>query len=984
MKRKTKVFATLTLSALSVLALGAACGESAAAQGPLGEAYEFIFDKPYAAVPDEYINVDGYLDDAIWENKNWIEQTASGAAWAATTHFTEKGLYIAVEATDATMSYKTRYSARSNFNVYVCKTGTQAINLNSLAYYPSECQCFILDPYYCRAKNRIPYNYEAKFTGELNSETECTMTAELFLAWEDLFYTEAELGENGYPESIQMYVNYEGEQKEVLGSCLWRQETYFHYNENGLIGTIDHQDFGNAKDGLAATDQWIINEQGNLQTTAGRTQIAWLKEANSKSFMFEAQLKPLGTRVNANGQTETISLRGDRVVGRFGLITARNPWADSVTTVSGYSIYSADARSICDQKAGNKSIKVQTYRQTDSFHWSNLIGLSQQTVETGYLDDTVTLRIIKDGDNYYYFYNDSYWKSERNSNLQEEVYCGIYTSQGVELIDYKFVDYTGKADELQNELRNYVYFIETAGEMTRGGVIADTYAVAKGKEVTITFSPKMQSVLTDITMGANKESAVSVFDEVYAQFNANNEYTFTPTGDTYIGGEYTSFPKNSIVRTLMNFTDETGAKVMDAQFEVRGNDLRMYYKGTPNASGYVIANLPKKGTYEIDGKSFEVTGEYTLKVKFNQHHTYETTFTIDENTVLDEKGQYILDVTVQSNGWGTVKVNTKTVTGSGTLLYNEETGNYYTSGGVRRYFKDTVATDYVANVKLQMTEVGNRNSDLMALAITDGNDVLVIKYNLENSGKVIIATGNETANTTAGQEYAITGFKYDKVQEPYGAGKNGYGTVSIKVVKCGSAIYLFNSQNQLKAYFNKNGVHLVNGCAVSWGASAKNVEEINKDVAALFAGGEKTQTALGLFTYNANSIRAEIEYDFSRDLTSVYEAIGYGDLSVNLPEGRTLNTEDYPVRAGYALGEIVTIGVNVANAKNLKMQMLITSKDGIKIVDGTYDWATGCIVFEFEYAGGDVSVSTAIIKDGGMSWSDEWGEFIPDRENTMP
>jgi hypothetical protein len=66
-----------------------------------------------------------------------------------------------------------------------------------------------------------------------------------------------------------MYVNYEGEAKEVLGSCLWREETYFHYGKDGYLGDIEHKDLGSIENGLAATDMWTVNEDGNAQTTAG-------------------------------------------------------------------------------------------------------------------------------------------------------------------------------------------------------------------------------------------------------------------------------------------------------------------------------------------------------------------------------------------------------------------------------------------------------------------------------------------------------------------------------------------------------------------------------------------------------------------------------------------------------------------------------------------------------------------------------------------
>ena len=982
MKKRTKLFLTLTFSVFSILCTGAAC-EKSAKEGPLGEVYDYIFNKPYAATPDDFMSVDGYLDEEVWKDRNYLTQTVDEASWSATTYFTEKGLYVAVEATDLTMNYKTRYTSRSMFNLYVCKSGTPTIHPDNTAYYSDTCQNFQLDPYYCRSKDRVPYYYKAQVNGELNSETECTMTAELFLAWEDLYYTQEELGEKGYPETIQMYITYEGTSKEVLGSCSWREETYFYYNENGLIGTINHQDLGNAKNGLAATDQWTVNEDGKLQTTAGRTQIVWLKNACSKNFMFEAELRPLGNRTAASGATETISLRGSKVSGRFGLIHAIRPTADATTTISGYTIYSADARSISDQSVGNKSIKVQTYRQTDSFHWANLIGLSQKTVETGYTEESVILRVIKEGDMFHYFFNDTYWQSERIANLQEEVYCGIYTSQGVVIEDYKFVDYAGDENELQSELEKYMYFIDVAGEMTRGSVLTNGYTVPKGKPVTITFAPKMQSILTDIKIGQTKQSAVSVFDKIYPLLNENNEYTFTPTEDVYIGAEYTSFPKESNVKVIMNFVDEDGVKAMDANFEIRGSDKRMYYKGTPNTSGNIIANLPKKGTYMVGKETIEVSGIYELKVTFSGHHTYTTTFTLDENTQYDSKGQFILDATVLSNAWGTVVVNGKTVSGNGTLQFNSENGNYYTDGSVKRYFKDTVAENFVANITLSMTQVGNRNGDLMGVAITDGSKVLVIKYNLENRGKVIIATGNGVNDSVAGREYAITGFDYTKVQEPYGVGGNGYGELSIKIVKCGNAIYLFNSAGVLKAYFNENGVHLVNGAALSWGASESNKTSINNDVKSILTCAESKQVALGLFTYKMSSIRAEIEMDFSTLSEGIYtDEIGCGALTISLSEDRTLATETYPVREYYGMGEIVELGVKVADAENAKMRMIIVDQTGVRMIEGVYDWASKSIVFKFEYGGGDTIVSTAIIEDGDMDWSKDWGNYEPDRDAT--
>lgn len=984
MRNKFRTLLALILCLVTFALIATACVKVQTPENPepnVGEPYNWSFNKPYAGTPDEDMKIDGKLDEEVWQNKNLLSQTFQGkkVSWSATTHFTEKGIYIGVSATSDNMVYKTRYTSRSIINVYLCKTGTQTYNINSLAYHQGRTFVFQLDPYYCRSKSRIPYYYKATVDGELNSETTCTMTAELFLTWKDLYYTQEELGENGYPDDIQMYVNYGSEATEVLGSCLWREETYFLYDKDGYKGNVESDVYGSADGGLAATDRWSFNAENKLQTTAGRTQIIWLKDAYAKDFVFEATLKPLGT--DDNGQD--ISLRGDRVYGRFGLIT-ENAYGTALVngkTSGNYSIFSADARSVTNNQNGKKVIQLQTCRQIDSFHWQNEIGLSQ-TVQRDYDQETLKLRIIKQGDMFYYFYNDLYWDCERIVNLQDEVYCGFYTSQGMVIEDSKFEDYSGKAEELNDELSKYVYFIDVPGADTYGTVETSAYAVAKGKEVTVSFLPKSRGVLTQITR--NGEDA---YDEIVSAMNEKCEYTFTPDTDVTFGATFTPFDNENLVKTVVVFKDGNDEQIKDANFEISGSNKLLFYKGTPNLSGTVIVYIPKQGVYTVDGREFVVDGTYYLRSTFNNHHEVNTSFALtDETTSVDTKGNaesvketksFTLYCTTAENGWGKITVNGITVTGRGTLLYNEETKSYYTETSVRRYYKTMVGENFAVDAHVYMTEVAHNNNDLAAVTVTDGNDVLAFKYNINQGGNLIIATGNSASETSV--EFAISGFWWDgKQHTPAANGANGKTEMAFRIVKCGSALYLFNNDGVMRAYFNKDGIHLVNGAKIVWGS--ENLSGINDDIKKLFSTGN--QMAVGVFTYRSSGLKAEFDLDYSSDIKDVYtSAIGYGTLSFTLDEECKL-ADEYPVKDGYGMGEIVQIGVDIKNARNARLQMMITDKNGTRVVDGKYDWSNDCITFTFEYSGGDTDVKILVLGSGDMGWSSEWDEYDEDRDNT--
>ena len=77
------------------------------------------------------------------------------------------------------------------------------------------------------------------------------------------------------------------------------------------------------------------------------------------------------------------------------------------------------------------------------------------------------------------------------------------------------------------------------------------------------------------------------------------------------------------------------------------------------------------------------------------------------------------------------------------------------------------------------------------------------------------------------------------------------------------------------------------------------------------------------------------------------------------------------------------IGVKLSSASGYKLQLIITDQNGTHRIDGVYDKTSGCYVFEFTATAGEIYATTIAVEYGDMEWREDWGEFVPDRDNTM-
>ena len=106
MKIRNKfIFSIVCLFSCSFILLGfAGCNDSDpnAKKVEYDNEYDFEYDREFEGEYDEYMNIDGVLDEDVWNDAQhkWLTFSENGATVSYTTYFTKKGLYIASKAED--------------------------------------------------------------------------------------------------------------------------------------------------------------------------------------------------------------------------------------------------------------------------------------------------------------------------------------------------------------------------------------------------------------------------------------------------------------------------------------------------------------------------------------------------------------------------------------------------------------------------------------------------------------------------------------------------------------------------------------------------------------------------------------------------------------------------------------------------------------------------------------------------------------------
>lgn len=424
---------TVVLAMVTLLGISSICSQAASAATSKetleqGETYQWTYKKPFGRVADEFMTIDGKLEEEQWKGQNQLSQTENGVKVTATTVFTEKGLYIGLEAFDKNVVWNMRhnYSDNSNFKVIVTKENEAMYKKDNYDMsFPVTRHAYLqIDAKNCRSYRQTPYQGKAYVDGELNSGNTKSISAELFLSWEDLHYTQEELGADGIPDNVEIYVSYRSLDQQKGAKTIaasftkeWQFETYFHFNQNGWVGSYDSVTVGNTADGPAASDQWELKVDANgketATATAERLQVLWLKDFSATDFEVEVTVKPLRTKQD--------------IYNRCGIMVYKNSGA--------YNIFGLRGKNITQ---GN-SLTLKTFRETDAYHWENQPGLADETVRSGnYTEETVKLKVVKRGNSLSYYYDGVFWKSEEIDALNGACCVGLFTNGAAEFSDWSY------------------------------------------------------------------------------------------------------------------------------------------------------------------------------------------------------------------------------------------------------------------------------------------------------------------------------------------------------------------------------------------------------------------------------------------------------------------------------------------------------------------------------------------------------------------
>ncbi len=982
MKKRNKK--RLLAGLISVLALSSCGGLSACKSSVNYDSlkeeglYEFTYDKPFYATPDAYMSIDGKLDEEIWQEKNWFESTSGTAntttSIKATTAFTSSGVYVGAIAYDTNITWIARNNFKetgnektnSFFMIRIIKSGTKETNDRMQdSYFYMDCKNT------CSYRER-QYVANVDIVGEVNSGETTSLSGELFLPWSEMGYSEAELTEYGYPQDIQMDVKYlrvfsgtSGNNFTVKSSPLqaYTFTSYPYYDENGLVGTYDCEEFGNAIGGAPATDKWELeqDEHGKvtkLTSTVDRAQTIFFRqdsEGNTKSkasdFILETRVKVLPL--------------GEKSVPVCGL------WIGSylVTGVRGDKLYDG-------------ALMLQNSKSISDVQWMGELQdyTIKNTVENNYDKDYVDLRIVKCGTEVYYFYNDIFYKVETRENFAGAIPVGLFANGRAEFTKFRFVDYSEKVDELTEYLSEYVYYVNVQKPSAKGSITSETLAVKKGDSITLSVQPGLECYLSKFTV--NGESR---YDELEANVDSiTGEYVLTPTEDAEIKYTFEYFNSADLQNISILLKDSNDGSLANVSYRLTSNNPLIYYEGKSNDKGYVNVALPKSG---VDIGSIVLDGTYELYLEAEGQKPKKLTFELPtDNTTYQSK------VNMEKVGYGTLTVNGLTTKdATGTPLYDIEKDVYYVNGSnVVQYFVDLVSTsknnyDYVVEAEINVDPIkeGGKlddNSGVTGIVISSGGEgSIVLKqtgYSWEIN-RLCLQLG-----TGSSHELSIGGFNHSLTEA-------ANGTIHIKLARYNNAIYVFDAEGDLGFYLDADGLHLVGDHTLKSG-QLDRLPAINNLLKAFFERG--AENAVGMF--NVDKVKAEWTNVTMDKGTAVVESVLGLSSIVFETETADYSATITGVKIGekYATDNEVTIVCAGKNGRN-PIKLLVDYANGSsEIIEGVLGDGITTFVFTVlddcelsitEYVE-DVTYSgtlTGATEDAVLELYNENGSFIKTYEN---
>ncbi len=782
-----KIIITLLIA---LLCLGGAVGcQAQTIEGSLPE-YVYTYDREFVGKMDADMSVDGDLSEERWNNKHYISHTEGNVSVKYTTAFTEKGLYIAAIANDPDISYYGRFDMHNNtcFIIYLARVETSSYKLSQEIRIE-------VDPYNMRSYNQKQFYGAAKLVGEPNSKKTVSLTAELFITWDTLGFSEEELAQTGgMPEKIKIdptyhnvsmtngVVNHRGSIRPTNCEPTW-MNSYVHFNKDGYVNyDRPGATLGSSKNGMSKSDGWDLSKEseGEVMSIRNHPQTLFFRDVASENFVAEVTVVPI-QGINDSYPQVGLMVRKDRINYRTIFINA-NSLRDS----------------------NQVSFRLMTAYPDDGWYeYSTGIG---RKYLAGELIDGLQMKIVKYGTLIMYFLENEFIYSERLSYL-DGVCCPALYSLGCQA---KYSRYSAREltdEEVLSYLKDEcdVFVVEKSGNIVGGIVNTSHDAVAKGDDITLTIIPDPGYVLTSIKNYEN-----DIYQEVKDGINGNEYVLQNVQEGVNISA---TFSRVADTRTTVNVTGEVKSSlstpskkipVAAAKILVRdvNNPLVNYTYETSTVGAYTLSFMPRKGTYTINGVDIEVSGEYEISISAAGYRPYNQRISITENEYISGEDRVSLEQNKVSRATNDIVLPARNIGGpafsnefdfasdpNGWDLTEEENGTVTAKGGSSNKIlwfssgmgKQSIVEFDVENRCLPGTElspgtgivIGNKNTKLMAILF--GGNVRINPELNWNNGTEYSNTSNFNMASIGeklhvkfvhdGQTLAIFVHNYDKHEE---------------------------------------------------------------------------------------------------------------------------------------------------------------------------------------------------------------------------
>ena len=603
-KNKSILCLAVLCCLLLVCALTAtACGKKAKTGTNIvgdSDAYDWNYVPAYSDACDSDTVIDGKLDETRWKDRVWLQHNEDNVQTKYTTSFSEKGLYIAMQAKDPKMQWNSEraFMKNSSFYLYV-------ISNKATEYHAFQCYAFYIDERNSRSRQTARWSAKG-----LRSEDEGgvpTLTAEFFASWDALNYTVDETTE--MPEKVRLIPQYRF--VESIGSA---ENAFLHpafasattnyadinssfsFDENGYMNAdAEGAELGDTASGYAKSDGWDFSkikgdesgENKQVESILNGKQAIFFKNIHSSRYSYSVKMKVNGL------------IPEDTTSGMWGVCDIRS--------TKEFHVFRFDS----DDYINSNGKSFRYYRQDYNNTYNTQLGYyNDPRQETDFL----TLRVIKDGSRYYYIFNEQYENCIELEWLDGKSMPGLFArDMSVTFSDWEAKDYEGadKDAEFAALCDQYMHTVNISSSISGGSVTADKMAMPcdSDQQVNLTVTPQRGFVLTDITV-----NGTSVFVD-YTEKVQNGVYTFTPENSVVIDAVFTELPADKVLRITGKVKRSNGTTVVGLPYSVsceNDPDSLLYIVGTTTSAGMIDFTVLRAGNYTIDGRAVEVDGKYTL------------------------------------------------------------------------------------------------------------------------------------------------------------------------------------------------------------------------------------------------------------------------------------------------------------------------------------------------------------------------------------